>query len=235
MLVELQFANEIDYFHRMLYGTSKTIAEHMFEGSSYLEVKKVYSINIVYCDLGQGIDYIYHGKTRFMGLHENDELKLSELQCKTFGKENASDIYPEYYILRVNKFADVTKDSLDEWLYFFKHDEIKEEFRAKGIRKARKLLAVENLAPDEREAYEYMASNRSHERSMFNSYRDEGIMEGRREGREEREKLGKELEKRDKEIEKRDGEIEKRDKELEKRDEEIEKLLAEVERLKQKK
>ncbi|MDR1581966.1 MAG: Rpn family recombination-promoting nuclease/putative transposase, partial [Prevotellaceae bacterium] len=67
MLIELQFTPEIDYLHRMLYGTSKAITERMVRGAKYMEVKKVYSINIVYFDLGQGKDYVYHGKTRFMG------------------------------------------------------------------------------------------------------------------------------------------------------------------------
>ncbi|MDR1290648.1 MAG: Rpn family recombination-promoting nuclease/putative transposase, partial [Planctomycetaceae bacterium] len=38
MLVELQFAPEIDYLQRILYGTSKTITENMFLGSAYAEV-----------------------------------------------------------------------------------------------------------------------------------------------------------------------------------------------------
>jgi len=32
-------------------------------------------------------------------------------------------IFPEYYLLRVNKFDNETKDSLDEWIYFLKNSE----------------------------------------------------------------------------------------------------------------
>jgi hypothetical protein len=91
----------MDYLHRMLYGTSKTITERMVQGAKYLEVKKIYSINIVYFDLGQDDDYVYHGKTHFTGLYKKDELRLSKSQCETFGKETAGDVYPEYYILKV--------------------------------------------------------------------------------------------------------------------------------------
>ncbi|MDR1556760.1 MAG: Rpn family recombination-promoting nuclease/putative transposase, partial [Tannerellaceae bacterium] len=121
LLIELQFTPEIDFLHRMLYGTSKTITERMVLGAKYLEVKKIYSINIVYFDLGQGRDYVYHGRTHFTGLHMKDELRLSKAQRDAFGRETAGDIYPEYYILKVNSFDDVAKDTLDEWIYFLKH------------------------------------------------------------------------------------------------------------------
>ncbi|MDR0683341.1 MAG: Rpn family recombination-promoting nuclease/putative transposase, partial [Dysgonamonadaceae bacterium] len=117
VIIELQFTPEIDYLHRMLYGTSKVITERMQRGSAYMKAKKVYSINIVYFDLGQGKDYVYHGKTQFKGLHTNDELQLSSAQRDLFCRQEAGDIYPEYYVLKVNKFNDIAKDSLDEWIY----------------------------------------------------------------------------------------------------------------------
>ncbi|MDR1052845.1 MAG: Rpn family recombination-promoting nuclease/putative transposase, partial [Planctomycetaceae bacterium] len=86
ILVELQFESEADYLHRMLFGTSNTITEYMSQGEKYVGVKKVYSINIVYFDLGQGSDYVYHGKTHFTGLHKNDELRLTKAQREMFGK-----------------------------------------------------------------------------------------------------------------------------------------------------
>ncbi|MDR1103564.1 MAG: Rpn family recombination-promoting nuclease/putative transposase, partial [Tannerella sp.] len=140
ILIELQFRQEIDFLHRMLFGTSKTISERMDQGLEYMYVKKVYSINIVYFNLGQGDDYVYHGKTHFIGLHKNDELRLSIAQRELFGKETAADVYPEYYILKINSFNDVAKDTLDEWIYFFKHNVIKDEFKAKGLNKAREAL-----------------------------------------------------------------------------------------------
>jgi predicted transposase/invertase (TIGR01784 family) len=60
VLIELQFYSELDYFQRILFGVSKVITEYISESEAYNEVKKVYSINILYFDLGQGEDYIYH-------------------------------------------------------------------------------------------------------------------------------------------------------------------------------
>jgi predicted transposase/invertase (TIGR01784 family) len=221
MLIELQFTLEIDYLHRMLYGTSKAITERMHQGAKYMEVRKVYSINIVYFDLGQGNDYIYHGKTHFTGLHKNDPLRLSQTQRDAFGKENAGDIYPEYYILKINSFDDTTKDQLDEWVYFFKHNIIKDEFKAKGLDKAREVLDRDKLSPEERNAYDSIQWHHSKDLSDYYSAVDEGMTKGKI----EREKLAKELKKRDKELEK----------EREEREKEREQLLAEIARLKQNK
>jgi hypothetical protein len=206
----------------------------------------------VYFDLGQGDDYIYHGKTHFTGLHKKDELRLSETQRRVFGKEVAGDIYPEYYILKVNNFDDRMKDRLDEWIYFLKHNAVKDEFKAKGLDKARKILDRDNLTPEERKTYEYVQDLRSENLSFIASSKDEGITEGMKKGRKEREKLAKELEKERKECkerEKREKELEKEleqerqehEKERQEREErekklerEREKLLAEIARLKQK-
>ena len=53
VIIEVQNSNEYDYFHRMLFGTSKAITEHIKEGQPCAEVKKVISITIAYFDLGQ--------------------------------------------------------------------------------------------------------------------------------------------------------------------------------------
>ena len=86
VIVEIQNTREADYFQRMLYGTSKVIVEHIAEGQPYSQVKKVYSVNIVYFDLGQGDDYVYLGTTTFIGIHSNHELELSEKQKELFKK-----------------------------------------------------------------------------------------------------------------------------------------------------
>jgi predicted transposase YdaD len=223
----------------MLFGTSKTITDHMTQGSDYFEVRKIYSINIVYFDLGQGDDYIYHGKTHFRGLHKRDELRLSDTQRKFFGKENAADIYPEYYILKINNFNDMTKDNLDEWVYFFKHNTVKDGFRAKGLIKACEILDREKLSPEERKAYDYMMWQRSKDLSDIASSKLEGELEGMKKGREERERLTNELEKereeREKEREQFTNDLEKEREEREKLTEKYEILLAEIAQLKQNK
>jgi predicted transposase/invertase (TIGR01784 family) len=148
IIIEIQSSYEIDYFQRMAYGVSKSISENLHLGQRYSEIKKVIAINIVYFDLGQGQDYIYSGKTDFRGMHQHDLLGLSDKQKTTFLKEKVSDIFPEYYLLKVNQFNDIAKDTLDEWIYFFKNSEVKDEFKAKGLKEAREVLDIMRLPKD---------------------------------------------------------------------------------------
>jgi hypothetical protein len=112
VIVEIQNQNEYDYFHRMAYGTSKVITEHISVGEPYKNVKKVYSVNIVYFDLGQGDDYIYYGRTDFIGIYKKDKLKLSEKQVEILGKNEPFEIFPEYYVIKVNQFNDIATSTL---------------------------------------------------------------------------------------------------------------------------
>ncbi len=153
IIIEIQNTYEIDYFQRIIYGTSKTIVEHIGLGQEFIDVKKVISINIVYFDLGQGKDYIYKGSTNFQGLHTKDILQLSKRQKEKFDKENISDIFPEYYILKVNKFNDIANDNLDQWIYFLKNSEVQDNFEAKGLKEAKDVLDIMCLNKDDTYSY----------------------------------------------------------------------------------
>ncbi len=182
LIVEVQNNRELDYFHRMLYGVSKTISEYINLGNDYDKVRKVYSINIVYFDLGQGKDYIYHGKTIFRGLHDpNDVLKLSVRQRELFIGKDAGDIFPEYYVLRVNDFDKVAKTPLDEWIKFLKTGEIDSSATAKGLPEARERLRIDSLSEAEKRAYVNHMEALRYQRSVIKT----GIIEGRAEGRAE--------------------------------------------------
>ncbi len=104
LLFEIQNNNEYAYFQRMLFGTSKLVTEYINRGEGYEKIRKIYSINIVYFALGSGTDFVYHGKTEFRGIHNNELLQLSPFQKQTFKADEVSQLYPEYYILKVNDF-----------------------------------------------------------------------------------------------------------------------------------
>ncbi|MDR3250735.1 MAG: Rpn family recombination-promoting nuclease/putative transposase [Tannerella sp.] len=181
LIIEVQNNRELNYFHRMLYGTSKVITEYIGEGEEYDNVKKVYSINVVYFELGQGKDYVYHGRTEFRGIHGKDILQLSASQKKQFACKEAGDIYPEYYILRVEDFNEVATTQLDEWILFLKTSEIPENATAKGLSEARKRLRVDNMSASERATYNDHIEAVRYQQSVIKT----GIIEGREEGREE--------------------------------------------------
>ncbi len=154
ILIEVQNEREHDYFHRMNYARAKLITQHIAAGDNYEKIKKIFSINIVYFKLGQGDDYVYVGKTQFRGLHQNDILQLSEKQKKLYTANEVSDLYANYYIIKTNNFDDVAKDTLDEWIYFLKNSEIRDEFKAKGLREAKEKLRIDNLGGYEKEKYD---------------------------------------------------------------------------------
>jgi hypothetical protein len=110
--------------------------------------------------MGQGNDYVCHCRASFTCKHTHDTLKLSQGQRKKFGKDEPGDFYPEYYVLKINKFDDVAKNTLDQWIYFFKHDRIEDGFNAKGLLKAREALDYYRLSPKERAEYDSMKEDK---------------------------------------------------------------------------
>ncbi len=166
MLVEVQNDSEVDYFQRMLYGVSKLVTEYIKEGEPYGTIKKIYSINIVYFGLGQGNDYVYEYKGEFIGLHEHDTLLPTMLQIQNYKAEKIPDIFPKYYLLKVNNFNDIAKNTLDEWIYFLKNSEVKDTFKAKGLDKAREKLRYESLSEEEKKMYDRSVENRRIEMSV---------------------------------------------------------------------
>ncbi len=180
MLVEVQNEPEVDYFHRMLYGASKLITQYIKQGDSYGKIKKVFSINIVYFGLGQGHDYVYEYRGGFYGIHNHERLTPSIHQKQTFDIQHVADIFPKYYILKINNFDDVAKDTLDEWIYFLKNSEIKPNFRAKGLPEAAEKLQVLAMSEHERKIYERHQDNLRIEKAVKETARMEGMDESKK-------------------------------------------------------
>jgi len=157
IIIEIQNTRELDYLLRILFSTSKTIVENIKESAAYSEIKKVITISILYFDLGQGKDYIYHGTTNYVGIHTKDYLQLSPGQKKLFQKEQVYQLLPEHYLIRISTYDEKTiglsKEKFDEWVYFLKTSEIKDDFTAKGLNEARQKLYVLNMPSEEQAAY----------------------------------------------------------------------------------
>lgn len=184
-LMEVQNETEQAYFQRMLFGTSKLVTEYIERGQDYNNVRKVYSINIVYFRLGFGTDYVYHGKTEFHGIHNGDLLKLSPFQQQKFNVSAVSDLYPEYYILKVNDFNRWSKVPLDQWLYFLNNGEIPEEPDAPGLKEAQQKLQLTRMSREELASYYRHLDNAVILRDTVNNSWEEGEFEGLAKGRAE--------------------------------------------------
>ena len=153
ILFEIQNNNEYAYFQRMLFGVSKLVTEYINRGEGYENIRKIYSVNIVYFALGSGSDTVYHGQTEFRGIHTNELLCLSPFQQETFKATAVSQLYPEYYILRVNDFNKWSKVPLEQWIYFLNTGEIPDDASAPGLPEARERLQLDRLSKDELKGY----------------------------------------------------------------------------------
>ncbi|MBQ8761447.1 MAG: PD-(D/E)XK nuclease family transposase [Bacteroidales bacterium] len=184
-IIEVQNNDEYAYFQRMLFGVSKLVTEYINRGEGYQNIKKIYSVNIVYFDLGQGKDYLYHGKTEFLGVNTGEVLNLSPFQRQKFNVDVVSELYPEYYILKVNDFKGEPQTPLEEWIYYLGTGDITQDSTAPGLNEARKKLELALMSKDELSAYYRHLDNTVILKDNIYTSRGEGMLEGRAMGRKE--------------------------------------------------
>ena len=185
IIVEIQQSREIHYLERILFGVSKVIMDNMHSGQPYSNVKKVYSINIVYFPLGSGKDYLYHGATEFVGVHTKDRLEVTEYESRTLSMRAPKDVFPEYYIIRVNEFNDVARTPLEEWIEYLKSGKINDQTKAPGLKEARQRLLYVTMDEKEQRAYDRHLEEQVIQDDVLNTARIEGLAEGKAQGRAE--------------------------------------------------
>lgn len=193
IIIEIQNTRELDYLMRMLFGTSKAITEYLEIGKPYSDIKKVIAVSIIYFGLGKGDDYIYIGQTKFTGLHTKKELELTKTQQELLKKPTVQEAFPEYFLIQTTRFNDVINEPLDEWIYFFKNNEILDTFKAKGMKAVREKMAIHNLPEEERKKYDRFLDNLHTEASIADTVRieqEERIKEEREKAEKEGEKIG---------------------------------------------
>lgn len=206
-IVEVQTTRYTFYLERILYGVSKAVTEQMTSGNNYDHIKQVFSISIVYYDLGTGDDYFYECKSDFIGVHTHNPLQLSRREeltveeirqiKETTGKDQkyrlkkmtSSDVFPKYYLIRINAFRKIVADAMDEWMSFLKDNSIKLGTTAPGLAEAREKLLVINMPPEERYRYERRIEALCNERDAKAAEEEEkfvqyslGVEQGRAEG-----------------------------------------------------
>ena len=182
IIVEVQNTSELHYLERILYGVAKAITEHIHLGDTYKEVKKIYSISILYFDLGKGTDYLYHGQNQFTGVHTKDQLVVTAREKNVIVSKNPSEIFPEYLLVRVNEFNQVAISPLEEWLEYLKNGIIKENTSAPGLREAREKLQYYSMSDAERYAYDEHINAVMIQNDVLGGAREEGFMEGEKSG-----------------------------------------------------
>ena len=194
-IVEVQTTRYTCYLERILYGVSKAVTEQIGKGGRYSDIKQVFSISIVYYDLGEGDDYFYECKSDFIGVHTHNILRLSrkeELTVEEIKKgdqrkfkytpKTASDIFPKYYLIRINSFRKIVVDAMDEWMTFLKDNSIKADTTVPGLKEAKEQLKYSKMTKAERINYERHLESLENEKDAISVAKTEGRAEGRAEG-----------------------------------------------------
>nr|VFJ88484.1 MAG: conserved hypothetical protein (putative transposase or invertase) [Candidatus Kentron sp. LFY] len=154
IIVEVQYLSEIAYLKRLAHGAAKTTVENLKLDEPYANLKKVYSVSLLYFDISNDDDdYIYHGKTDFTSFHTRRSvtLKKSLIGDLRIGEAN---IFPEYYLIPVKCFPNIIRDDLDQWMYAFKNNEVLDEFAAPGIGALKEKLDYLKMSEEERRRFD---------------------------------------------------------------------------------
>lgn len=189
IIVEVQLTRQLYYLQRILYGTCKAVTEHMALGEKYDQVKKVYSISILYCEFGEGDDYVYRGTTEFKGIHTGTDLVVRAKEDGVIITHLPSQVFPEYFLVRVNAYDKIPETPLEEWMDYLKTGMVKEDTTAPGLQRVKEKLRVLSMTKEERLAYDRHIDNIMVQNDVLDTAReegrDEGLAEGRAEGRAE--------------------------------------------------
>lgn len=191
ILVEIQLTREIYFLERILYGVAKAITEHISLGQKYDQVKKVYSISILYFDLGRGEDFVYRGQTSFRGMTKDDTLQISTKEDNAIRMKTPGEVFPEYYLIRVNAFNKIAETHLEEWIKYLKDGDIDDNTTAPGLQEAKKKLEYMAMSKKEKDAYFEHLNEQMIQNDIMDTARNEGHAEGLIEGRAEGLKEGR--------------------------------------------
>ncbi|MEZ4731779.1 MAG: Rpn family recombination-promoting nuclease/putative transposase [Caldilineaceae bacterium] len=188
LIIELQYTWQPSYLKRILYGTAKLIVENIKVGESFDNVRKVISISILYFPVSQADDdYLYHGKTEFVGMNNGKALQVNmaklpkpektDKASAVVGQETnePSNIFPEYYLIEVEHFQNIIRQPIDEWVYLFKNSQVRDDFHSKNIQAAKEKLTVLHMSEAERKAYEQFQISRASAMDVLAGQYQEGI------------------------------------------------------------
>ena len=177
IVIRIQNMRKLYYLERLRFGTP-AFAKHIYQ-----EVNKVYLVSILYFDLGKGNDYLYHGQNRFIGVHTNDELLITAKEEGAIIQKLPQEVFPEYYLIRVNEFNQVAKTPLEEWVKYLKTGIIDPDTTAPGLPEAREKLRYYDMSPEERHEYDEHVNAIMIQNDVLNTAKLEGHAEGRAEGK----------------------------------------------------
>ena len=189
---EIQFFDRIDFLGNILFNACKAVVEQVSAGEPY-DVKKVYSVNISYFNMGAINEYVFVANLfEFKGIHFDEFIPFSQNLDPL--SNVPKDIHPEYFLILPKIFgkeeqhgrsggkARIAGSKFDEWVYVLKNSAVKSEFTAAGIQAAGEKLNVLKMTPRQRAEYEADRQTKMTQKSQLYTAELKGRIEGRAEG-----------------------------------------------------
>ena len=186
-IFEFQFLDKIDFLGKVLFNACKAVVEQVSKGK-YYDIRKVYSINVAYFDLGAQKEYVFYaGLTDFCGIHFDEKIPFSQNINPVFP---ANSIHPAYYLIFPDKFDEQIRSKFDEWVYVLKKSAVRSDFTAAGIQSAGEKLNFMKMTRTEQLEYEATVELEASRKTEFYTAEVKGKLKGKIEGLAEGEAIG---------------------------------------------
>ena len=104
-------------------------------------------------------------------IKRKEEAVINDQKVVKFKDRN---IFPEYYLIRVEKYHNIVKKKIDEWIYLIKNDQVSAGSTSKNIDKAAEKLAYINMSETERKRYERYLINLHREIDIIDTAKEDG-------------------------------------------------------------
>lgn len=179
IVINLQQTRQLYYLECLTFGFPKSDIVY----DKYDKVTKVYSISILYFDLGKGADYLYHGQATFTGVHTHDTLQITTKEKDVIEMKTPQEVFPEYFLIRVNEFNKVATTPIEEWMEYLKSGYIRKDTSAPGLQEAREKLNYLQMSAQERSAYDHHIDAIMIQNDVISTAQKEGRAEGRAENK----------------------------------------------------
>jgi predicted transposase/invertase (TIGR01784 family) len=177
---EIQFFDQIDFLGKVLFNACKAVVEQVSKGGRY-DIKKVYSINIAYFELGAKKEYVFRANlSKFSGIHFDETLSFSQ---ELNPPSDSGNLHPEYYLILPSKFDEHIRSKFDEWVYALKKSKVRSDFTAAGIQIASEKLDYLKMSDAEKKAYDHLQYDDMDYKSQLYTAELKGKMEGEAKGK----------------------------------------------------
>lgn len=181
-LVEVDRSAAVHFLHKACFNTSRLIVDTIPSAGSYLDIKKIIHISVLYTPPKEFDSYLYHINTVVNSIKGATKEQI-EIVYKSHNLCSYAEILPQYFVIAVPLFNDEVATKLDEWVFFIKNQALRQGCHNPMLQEAYKRFSIINMSPEERTEYiKYCASNEKIKDYIITS-RQEGLEEGLEQGK----------------------------------------------------